>query len=184
MISILRHKHIFPVQDFAEAAAPYKKKPQLYKHTNCYSYALGLSDHGKGYPGQLSHNPETVARSLPKADITVQHLFNRLTQGDGLIAVTPTDLTDYADRLIMAAFIETGEDDIGEDCHFMRAHSDGTWSHQKGHGGMISDEDGYGFKISNPQQAIMRHHDLFAGYFAVPKAGLSYYTDPYKLDVY
>jgi hypothetical protein len=183
MTSILRHKHILLVQDFVQAAAPYNKNPQLYKHTNCFSYALGLSDHGKGYPGQLLQNPQDAPRSLAKAEITIEKLFNRLTQDGGLMAVKPTELNDYAEHSIIAAFIETSESG-GEDCHFMRAHKDGTWSHQKGHGGMISDEDDYGFKITNPQQAIMRHHDLFVGYFAVPKEGLSYYTDPHKLDVY
>jgi hypothetical protein len=176
-------KIIILAADFAEASRVYKENPDLKKSSNCYTYALGIPDHGKGYPGQLLQNPQDASRSLPKAEITIENLFSRLTQDDGLLAVKSMKLNDYTGHSIIAAFIETSENG-GEDCHFMRAHRDGTWSHQKGHGGMVSDEDDYGFKITNPQQAIMRHHDLFVGYFAVPKAGLAYYSDPHKRDVY
>ncbi|MAH05400.1 MAG: hypothetical protein CL561_07565 [Alphaproteobacteria bacterium] len=178
-MTVLQHKKVTAAQDFKEASAPYVDDYKLRLRTNCYSYALGLTDHGKGFPGRLSHNPETSPRSLSKQDMTVERIYKLLTEGDGLIPVEKSELNNFADHRLIAAFVQSHDDS-----HFMTRHRDGTWSHQDGHGGPISDEDDYGFKITNPEGAILRGYDSFVGYFAVPKAGLSYYTDPHKDLVY
>lgn len=175
----LQHRKVLVAKDFAMASAPYANDHKLRLRTNCYSYALGLFDHGKGFPGQLSHNPEKSPRRLSKADMTADRIRQLLTEYDGLIPVEKQHLDDFSDHRLIAAFVQSHDDS-----HFMTRHQDGTWSHQDGHGGPISDEDDYGFKITNPEGAILRGYDSFVGYFAVPKEGLSYYTDPHKHLVY
>lgn len=179
MQSILKHHPHTLCSDFTEAAAPYLANRNLYKHTNCYSYALGLTEHGKGYPGQIAHDPLKSPRGLRKEDMSVQTLRALLTQGDGLRYVVEKDLLAYKEQALIAAFVQAGQD-----CHFFRRHKDGLWSHQGGHGGKITNEDDYGFIIQDPRRAVIRGYDEFVGYFALPMQGLSYYTDPYKHEVF
>lgn len=178
-VSTLTHRAIKAAADFSEAAKPYVRDDKLKLHTNCYSYALGLHDHGKGFPGQLMHNPNSAPRSSNKSDMNISSIFEKLTQDDGLVLIAPDKISDIGDQRLIAAFV-----DEGVDCHFFTRHQDGTWSHQKGHGGKVTNEDDYGFIISDPRKAVIRDYDQFVGFFAAPETGLSYYTDPHKLEVF
>lgn len=179
MKSTLKHKVVKPAEDFAEASLAYAQDKKLYLMTNCYSYALGLYDHGKGFPGLLALDPNKQPRQLTKEDMTAANIKKLLTEQDGLIHVEESEIDQFKDHRLIAAFVQHHDD-----AHYMTRHSDGTWSHQDGHGGPISNEDDYGFIITNPKGAVIRGYDSFVGYFAVPKTGLSYYTDPHKHLVY
>jgi hypothetical protein len=151
--------------DFAEASRVYKENPDLKKSSNCYTYALGIPEHGKATPGQLSAFHKV---SLSDEQVNPEYVYNALID-DGLIAIEESELENMGERSIIAAFVVEGDD-----FHFMRKHKDGYWSHQLGYKKDISMLDGNNDLITDPQLAEMGEYKDFIGFFAVAEAGLTY----------
>jgi hypothetical protein len=158
-------KKIKLAEDFAEASADYRANPKLKLQSNCYSYALGIPEHGFGMPGSLG----VASRAgFAKEHINASYIFNALMR-DGLEPVRESDLDEYGERPIIACFLAHQND-----YHFYLRHNDDFWSHQRGKQGEISNQDNRGMLIVNPRMAWRGRYQEFVGYFALPDEGLTF----------
>tara|TARA_R110002124_G_scaffold287216_2_gene471669 strand:+ start:102792 stop:103370 length:579 start_codon:yes stop_codon:yes gene_type:complete len=163
MVELIKKKTTLAA-DFAEASADYRSNPQLKLQSNCYSYALGIAEFGFGVPGTLK---DSARMGFALKNITPSYIFNALMK-DGLEPVRETELDEYGDRPIIACFIA-----YQNDYHFYLRHKDNFWSHQRGKGGEVSNEDNRGMLIVNPQNAWRGKYKEFVGYFALPSEGVA-----------
>lgn len=157
-------KKISMAADFNAASAPYREKIGRRQHSNCYTYALGIPEHGKATPGQLVDEGEKFSRN----NINVRYIYNALIH-DGLLPMASAERSPYKDAPIIAAFVAHEKD-----YHFYRLHKDGTWSHQLGWRGMLSPCDENGGFITDPLYADRGRYKDFVGFFALPQEGLRY----------
>jgi|TARA_R110002126_G_scaffold3263_2_gene18662 hypothetical protein len=154
--------------DFASAAKPYCNQPELRHNSNCYTYALGIPEHGKATPGKLIHNKTRLGESMSCSEMKLQTIYNALLR-DGLKPIARPEYAPYEDAPVIAAFLAQEYD-----YHFYRLHKDGTWSHQGGRGGPISQRDENGGIIEDLFYADRGVYKDFIGYFTIPETGLRY----------
>lgn len=158
--------------NFEAASAPFKAEQRIEANTNCYSYALGIPEHGMGAPGHLTAQPYTDAKIFQPHEITSENIHKLMTEIDGLKPVELNDLSTVEGTNIIAAFICANED-----AHFYRRHEDGTWSHHRGGIGGITNRDAKGDVITNPRTARRGIYNDFVGYYALPDAGLTFFKE-------
>jgi|GEM_PF-1349370 len=154
--------------DFNAAAKPYRETRRYQQNSNCYTYALGIPQHGKATPGALLHNDGRAGVRIDDHALKLQPIYNALVK-DGLKPIPRPENAPYENAPIIAAFLS-----INDDYHFYRRHQDGTWSHQKGYRGAISDRDGLNAVIEDPLYAERGRYKDFIGYFTLPQQGLRY----------
>lgn len=58
-------------------------------------------------------------------------------------------------------------DNINFDYHFYRQNIDGTWSHQQGCGGFVTNKDFDGKVITNPQKCERGRYRVFHGFYII-----------------
>lgn len=150
---------------------PPKFKPDLWEdvrlRANCYSYALNLVNHGKGWPGQLLWRTE---KDYDDVDCTPEILREKLIS-DGL---QPIEVSDVGAKKghVVAAFMEAC-DSKSPDFHFFRRDRNGRWSHKPGKGA-VRDTDFSGQRIKDIGSADTGTYTEFLGYFQVPESGIYY----------
>lgn len=167
-------RSILLAKDFKEACARYTANPKLRNDSNCYTYALGIPEHGHACPGSL-HRGQGNKETMDKADITAKNIFNRLVK-DGLRPIESTELKKQGALNVIAACVSDKDD-----YHFYRMHRNNTWSHQKGYGGPISEFDNGDDMIFDPSIADRGRYKEFLGYFVLPEEGLTYAVKPKAL---
>tara|TARA_R110002124_G_scaffold287216_2_gene471668 strand:+ start:102188 stop:102760 length:573 start_codon:yes stop_codon:yes gene_type:complete len=160
----LKIKKIKIAENFSEASADYIAKPELKLESNDYAYALGIPEQGFVQPGHLK---DAARRRFSKKDINSDSLSRALIQ-DGLEPVRTSDISNYAERPLIACFIAQAKG-----YHFYRRHKDGSWSHQGGRKGAVKDYDNNGDVILDPRHAERGKYTEFVGYFAPPSEGLT-----------
>jgi|TARA_R110002126_G_scaffold3263_2_gene18663 hypothetical protein len=148
--------------DFAAAVKPYHDNPELYKRTNCYSYALGLPELGCAVPGHLTDPSGRLYSHMAHADY-----MRKLFEKDGLIEISHDTLCIAKTQVIAVAIKEYFNG------HVLKYHQDGTWSHQAGFAQPITNLDSDNKIIIDPRQANLGFYDEFVAYFKVPEAGLA-----------
>jgi hypothetical protein len=159
----LNHQIIPCARDFLAAANPYHDDPDLYKRTNCYSYALGLPQLGCAVPGHITDPSGRIYNHMARADY-----MRKLFKGDGLIEISHHDLPMTTTQVIAVAIKEYFNG------HVLKYHQDGTWSQQGGFAQPITNLDSDGQIITDPRQATLGYYDEFVGYFKVPDTGITF----------
>lgn len=163
-------KKVSLAKDFAEACVPYESTAKLREKTNCYTYALGIPEHGHGIPGYLTA-PNTLKSTAEYGKkITCSFIFDQLVK-DGLTPISEQDISPDSPVNIIAAFIASHQD-----YHFYRYHKDETWSHQTGSGGKLSCFDNNDDRITDIHCADHEKYKEFVGFFALPEEGIKYQT--------
>ena len=150
-------------RDFAAAVEPYIQNPNLYKSTNCYSYALGIPEAGIAVPGHLTNPHGRLYNYMARADY-MRNLF----KDDGLIEIDHDDLPNTDTQVIAIVIKEYFNG------HVLKYHKDGTWSYQDGAGQAITNLDCDNKIITDPRNANLGFYDEFVAYFKLPKKGLAY----------
>lgn len=161
--SRIKTKIITCSQDFEKTCLVYAQHPWLYKHTNCYSYALGLPEAGIAQPGHLAKTFGKVAQQ----DCRVERLKDLLNE-DGLIEIAAEDVP-YNDTQVIALMITAYQG-----AHFLKYHRDGTWSHQYGMSGPILDRDDDDKLMVDPYKVHLKSYDQCVGFFRTPAEGINY----------
>jgi hypothetical protein len=156
--------------DFNEAASPYRTNNSYRHYSNCYTYALGIPQHGKATPGKLIHNKRRTGERTNDGELKLQLIYNALIK-DGLRPIPRPEYAPYKDAPVIAAFLS-----IDDDYHFYRQHKDGKWSHQQGYGGVLTDRDGQDALVEDPLYAERGRYKDFVGYFTIPEQGLRFVT--------
>ncbi len=158
----LQQRQISLCANFEAAARPYTDDLTLYKHTNCYSYALGLPQLGIAVPGSLA----SFGQIYPYM-FTAEHM-RKLMAEDGLIEIDHDALAQSNTQVIGLVIKEYLSG------HFLKYHQDGTWSQQDGFGGQITNRDCANQIITDLREANLGYYDAFIGYFKVPDTGLHF----------
>lgn len=99
------------------AAMAFNPKAWQGVEANCYSYALGLRDHGRSAPGQLKNKWLDT-----DATVTPESLRAGLA-ADGLVKITLNEELDPKKRHIIVGYYHPRPD-----FHFYHMHGDGTFS--------------------------------------------------------
>ena len=140
-------KQVSLAKDFAEACVPYESTTKLREKTNCYTYALGIPEHGHGIPGYLTA-PNTLKSTTEYGKkITSSFIFDQLVK-DGLNPISEQDISPDSPVNIIAAFIAPHQD-----YHFYRYHND---------------------RITDIHCADHEKYKEFVGFFALPEEGIKY----------
>jgi hypothetical protein len=154
-------------KNFAEASALYQQCPDLYKQTNCLSYALGIPDAGRAVIGHLSKpNPALYHTMMYGQKI---HEF---MEKDGLVEITKRNFAACEGQIIAVLVKEY------ECGHVYKYHKDGTWSHQRGIAGEITNLDYDGQILTDLEHGNTGFYDEIIGYYKVPDAGVNYLICP------
>lgn len=156
------HVKVECARDFAAAVDPYIQNPNLYKSTNCYSYALGIPEAGIAVPGHLTNLDGRVYHYMAYKD-KMRELFRE----DGLIEIGEDELSCATTQVMAVLLIEYWS------VHVVKYHQDGTWSHQNGAAGEVTNLNASGHIITAPLDAH-KGYDELVGYFKVPEEGLLY----------
>jgi hypothetical protein len=160
--------------DFAAAAAPFKMNEGIEARTNCYAYALGITDHGPASPGRLLEPQDSPNRLFKAEELTAENIDKLLTEVDGLIKIDPQHVDAMAAKVnVIAAFIHPHDD-----VHFYRSHGDQTWSSHKGDVGGISQKDCKGDTITDPVKARRGRYVALVGFYHAPDSGIHYMSGP------
>lgn len=159
----ITRKKIALSANFNAATRPYREDADLYKHTNCYSYALGLPELGCAIPGHLAKRDGRLYNYMARADY-----LHQLFQDDGLIKIDHDAFSSAETQIIGVAVKEYFN------AHVLKYHQDGTWSHQDGFGQPISNTDSDGKIITDLHNANLGFYDEFVAYFKVPARGIAY----------
>ncbi len=157
------HVNVDCARDFAAAVEPYIQNPNLYKSTNCYSYALGIPEAGIAVPGHLTKPEGRLYNYMARADY-----MRKLLTDDGLIEIDHADLARVQTQVIAVVIKEYFNG------HVLKYHKDGTWSYQDGAGQPITNLDCDDKIITDPRNANMGFYDEFVGYFKLPETGIYY----------
>lgn len=159
----IQHKTLSCAADFNEAAGIYNQHPALFKHTNCLAYALGLPELGQAIPGCLATHGSPLYENQNHADY-----LKPLLEKDGLQEVGEEALLNPDTQIIALCIREY------QGGHIYKYHQDGTWSHQKGHGGEITNLDADGKIITDLKTANLGFCDELVAYYKVPDKGIKY----------
>tara|TARA_R110002124_G_scaffold287216_2_gene471670 strand:+ start:103396 stop:103944 length:549 start_codon:yes stop_codon:yes gene_type:complete len=154
-------------KNFAQASALYQTPLNLSEQTNCLSYALGIPDAGMAVIGHLSNPNPILYHTMMYAE-----KIHELMEADGLVEIRKRNFSACEGQII-AVMIK--EYHCG---HVYKYHKDGTWSHQAGMGGEITNLDCDGQIITDLETANTGFYDELVGYYKMPDAGLRYLTCP------
>jgi len=135
--------------------------------TNCYAYA---ADSPFGHP--YGDKPQPGVRAgAPMTGMTKKELA-RAAQADGMIPAGDPPVAKAGYNIVAGVVAP------GQDYHWYRQDSDGTWSHKPGFC-RASQTDASGHSITDPKSADRDYsstggpnYSEFAGYFYVPVGGL------------
>lgn len=134
---------------------------------NCYTYALGIEEHGYAAPGSLQKSKEDAEGYWGENEkVTKCDIFNALI-ADGLDSVSSPQQAIKDGRSLIACFLRQHQD-----YHFFKRHADGFWSHKEGCYSGITNLDFADKVITNPRMADTGQYNIFVGYFTLPEDGV------------